>query len=189
MIDLAAGFVAVTEALDQADVQYVVVGSMAAARWGVARTTRDIDLVLVVDPQRAPWVLAALERVDAYVPVDAAQSALTHGGSFNVLHAVSGSKVDLFVVAPEDEFERVRLERRVPAHVLGVVSWVATAEDVILAKLRWRLESRSEVQWRDCVEIAAVNDLDRDHLWRWAGPLGVADDLADLLGDEPPSHG
>ena len=189
MIDLAAGFVAVTEALDQAGVRYVVVGSMAAARWGVARTTRDIDLVLVVNSQLTDAVLDALDRDDIYLPADAARTALTHGGSFNVLHASSGSKVDLFVVAPDDEFERVRLDRRVPADVVGVASWVATAEDVILAKLRWRLESRSEVQWRDCVEIAAVNDLDRDHLWRWAGPLGVADDLADLLGDEPPSHG
>ena len=124
MIDLAAGFVAVTEALDQADVRYVVVGSMAAARWGVARTTRDIDLVLVVNPQRC---------------IPGPGRAGTNRG--------------------------------------------------LCARRRWRLESRSEVQWRDCVEIAAVNDLDRQYLWRWAGVLGVADDLADLLGEQPPADG
>jgi hypothetical protein len=53
VIDLAAGFVAVTAALEQVGVRYVVVGSMAAARWGVARTTRGIDLVLVVDDDLA----------------------------------------------------------------------------------------------------------------------------------------
>ena len=187
MIDLAAGFVAVTEALDRAGVRYVVVGSMAAARWGVARTTRDIDLVLVVDAEATEPVLAALDRVDVYVPVDAARSALSLGGSFNVLHAASGSKVDLFVVSPDDEFERTRLDRRVPADVVGVASWVATAEDVILAKLRWRLESRSEVQWRDCVEIAVVNDLDREYLWSWAPRLGVDTDLAELLENAEPA--
>lgn len=187
MIDLAAGFVAVTRALDEAGVDHVVVGSMAAARWGVARTTRDIDLVLVVNSDRIDAVLAALDRDDIYFPHDVAAAALAHGGSFNVLHAASGGKVDVFVVGADDEFERARLDRRVRADVVGVVSWVATAEDVILAKLRWRLESRSEMQWRDCVEIAAVNDLDRRYLWRWAPQLGVVDDLADLLGEPPPS--
>ena len=185
MIDLAACFVVVTRALDEAGVRYVVVGPMAAARWGVARTTRDIDLVLVLNSDLADAVLTALDRDGIYLPRDEAAAALEHGGSFNVLHAASGGKVDVFVVGAGDEFERARLDRRVRADVIGVVSWVATAEDVILAKLRWRLESRSEMQWRDCVEIAAVNDLDREYLWRWAPQLGVVDDLADLLGEAP----
>jgi hypothetical protein len=95
----------------------------------------------------------------------------------------SGGKVDIFVVVPEDGFERSRLDRRVPANVLGVDSWISTAEDVVLAKLRWRLESRSEMQWRDCVEIVAVHELDRAYLSVWAPRLGVVDDLAELLGD------
>ena len=186
MIDLAAGFVVVTQALDTSGVPYVVVGSMAAARWGVARTTRDIDLVLVLDSDLAGTVLTALDRADVYLPHEAAAAALERGGSFNVLHTASGSKIDVSVVGADDEFELARLDRRVRADVVGVVSWVATAEDVILAKLRSRLESRSEMQWRDCVEIAAVNDLDRGYLWRWAPRLGVVDDLADLLGEPPP---
>jgi hypothetical protein len=185
VIDLLAGFVVVTAALDRAGVRYVVVGSMAAAHWGVARTTRDIDLAVMLDPRVADDVVAALQRDDVYVPVDDARRALVHGGSFNVLHMSSGGKIDLFVVAPEDEFERARLDRRVAAQVLGVDSWISTAEDVVLAKLRWRLESRSEVQWRDCVEIAAVHELDRAYLSTWAPRLGVVDDLAELLGDSP----
>lgn len=186
MIDLVAGFAVVTAALDRAGVRYVVVGSMAAARWGVARTTRDIDLVLVLDPAVASDVLELLDRDDVYVPIDGACEALTHGGSFNVLHTTSGGKIDVFVVTPDDAFERSRLDRRVPADVLGLASWVATAEDVVLAKLKWRLESRSEVQWRDCVEIAAVHELDHPYLWRWAPVLDVVDDLAELLGGRRP---
>ncbi len=67
------------------------------------------------------------------------------------------------------------------ATFLGVAAWVATPEDVILAKLRWRLESRSEVQWRDCVEIASVQRLDENYLRRWAHLLHVEPDLDDLL--------
>jgi hypothetical protein len=79
---------------------------------------------------------------------------------------------------------------RIQAAVLGIPAWIATPEDIILAKLRWRVDSRSEVQWRDCVEIAATAVLDEEYLLRWGDDLGVAADLAELLalsGGETPS--
>lgn len=79
-----------------------------------------------------------------------------------------------------DPFDRSRLQRRVRIQDVGFAMWVSTAEDVVLAKLRWRLASRSEVQWRDCVEIAASNALDWAYLRQRARLLGVEEDLAEL---------
>lgn len=90
-------------------------------------------------------------------------------------------KVDLFVMGPDDEFTDSRLARRLRADVLAVPCWVASAEDIVLAELRWRQSSRSEVQWRDCVEMCAADDLDTEYLRHWAHRLGVTDDLEDLL--------
>jgi hypothetical protein len=180
VIDLAAALRAVVSALEAVEMDYVVVGSTAAAAWGSARTTRDLDLVVMVG-SHADELLERLSDPDLYVPVDLARGALDGSGSFNVLHLTSGGKVDVFVADPADAFTRSRLSRRVRADVLGVPAWVATPEDVVLAKLRWRLDSRSEVQWRDCVEIAATNELDVDYLESWAGRLGVEADLSDLL--------
>ena len=39
----------------------------------------------------------------------------------------------------------------------------------------------SEVQWRDCVEIAATRPLELEYMRMWVDRLGVADDLEDLL--------
>ena len=176
-MSLAEAFRRVVQALDAAHVDYVVVGSTASAAWGVVRSTRDVDVVLVLPPGGAAAVLHELIADDLYVPVAEAAGALERGGSFNVLHPDSGGKVDVFVCLPDDEFERRRLARRVPLEVLGMPTFVATAEDVVLSKLRWRKDTRSEVQWRDCVEIAASQPLDRGYLREWAQKLGVADDL------------
>ncbi|MCY3584441.1 MAG: hypothetical protein F4Y76_00480 [Acidimicrobiales bacterium] len=92
--------------------------------------------------------------------------------------------VDVFAVLSEDAFTQSRIARRVRAEVLGISTWIATPEDVVLAKLRWRLESRSETQWRDCVEIAAINDLDVSYMHRWASALGIRDDLTELLAEQ-----
>ena len=142
VIDLAAGFLAVTQALEVAGVRYVVVGSMAAARWGVARTTRDIDLVLVVNSDLADAVLTALDRDDIYFPRPAAAAARSSTVARSTCCTrPAGARSMSSWSAPTMNSELFRLDRRVRADVVGVVSWVATAEDVILAKLRWRLES------------------------------------------------
>lgn len=126
-------------------------------------------------------VLDSLRFTEVYVPEVAASDAVAHGGSFKVLDPANGGKVDLFMTDAGDAFTESRIGRRIRAEVFGVECWVATAEDVVLAKLRWRLESRSEVQWRDCTEIAASNDLDLDYLRMWGAEIGVTGDLEALL--------
>lgn len=84
-------------------------------------------------------------------------------------------------LSPDDKFESIRLDRRVQLNILGVLTWVATPEDVVLSKLRWRLESRSETQWRDCIEIAASQNLDTDYMRLWAHQIGITSDLEELL--------
>lgn len=184
MIDLAIAFRSVVEALEAIGARYVVVGSTAAAVWGVARATRDVDLVTVVSSDEVERLLTRLDHDELYVPDEDAYQAARLGGSFNVLHPRSGGKVDVFVSPATDAFTRSRLERRVAAEVLGVQTWIASPEDVVLAKLRWRLESRSEVQWRDCAGIAATQTLDVAYLRFWAPQLGVSADLAELLAQQ-----
>ena len=162
---------------------YIVVGSTAAAAWGVARMTRDVDVVVLLAPESGEALLQALRAGEVYFPESDARQAVESGGSFNILHPQSGGKVDVFAIPASDPFTRSRIARRVRAEILGVEAWIATPEDVVLAKLRWRLESRSETQWRDCVEIAAINDLDISYMRRWAAELGVQEDLAELLND------
>ena len=181
MIELARILRIVVHALERIQVGYVVVGSTAAAAWGVARATRDIDIVVMVSADQLEIVLGALLEAELYVPVDRAHEAAEVGGSFNVLDPDHGGKIDLFVTGPDDAFTSSRLARRIRADVFDVPCWVASAEDVVLAKLRWRLDSRSEVQWRDCVEIASTNELDAAYLRHWAQSLGVTEDLQDLL--------
>jgi hypothetical protein len=69
---------------------------------------------------------------------------------------------------------------------------VATAEDILLAKLQWyRMGGGvSERQWSDIAGILAVApDLDAAYLRTWAARLGVEDLLdkavAELQRDQP----
>ncbi|MEZ5381872.1 MAG: hypothetical protein R2754_08770 [Microthrixaceae bacterium] len=179
-MDLTAALRPVVAALEASGTPYAIVGSTAAAAWGVVRPTRDVDLVALLSPgEMMDSFLDHLAGSDLYVPFAEARRAAQEGGSFNIIHAGSGGKVDVFV--GRDDFARERLSRRVGDEVLGITTWVATPEDVILAKLQCRLASRSEVQWRDCVEIAATQDLDLPYMRSWANRLGIDDDLQELV--------
>ena len=181
LIDLTFAFRRVVEALEKITARYVVVGSTAASAWGVARSTRDIDVVAVITRETVDTFLRALGNNEIYVPVDEAKAATIKGGSFNVLHTTTGGKVVVFVCQTSDAFESSRLDRRVKLKVLGIDTWVSTPEDVVLSKLLWRVQTRSEVQWRDCVEVAATQKLDVKYLRIWATELGLSADLEELL--------
>ena len=181
LIDLTFAFRRVVQALEKISARYVVVGSTAASAWGVARSTRDIDVVAVITHETVDSFLSALGNNEIYVPVDEAKAAAESGGSFNVLHTTTGGKVDVFVCLPSDAFEASRLDRRVKLNVLGIDTWVATPEDVVLSKLLWRVQTRSEVQWRDCVEVTATQNLDVKYLRIWATELGISADVEELL--------
>ena len=181
LIDLTFAFRRVVDALEQISARYVVVGSTAASAWGVARSTRDIDVVAVITQETVDVFLGALGNNEIYVPVDDAKAAASSGGSFNILHTKTGGKVDIFVCLTSDPFESSRLDRRVKLKILGIDTWVATAEDVVLSKLLWRARTRSEVQWRDCIEIVATQKLDMSYMRLWATHLGISTDFKELL--------
>jgi hypothetical protein len=68
VIDLARILRTVVATLERAEVGYVVVGSTAAAAWGVARTTRDIDMVVVLDAQQLDAVVETFQAAASTCP-------------------------------------------------------------------------------------------------------------------------
>lgn len=166
-------------ALERAGASWAIGGSVASSVHGIPRTTHDLDVVVAMAPSAA----AVLEREaeDFVVDAVALRSQLLQGRAYNVFHARTMTKIDLFpAVGP---FERNQLDRA--SLVAGVR--VVSAEDALLAKLRWYRAGGevSDRQWRDVAGLVAVqaDRLDRAHLDRWALELGVADLLAKALTD------
>ena len=169
----------IVAALDAADVPYMLVGWFASTWHGAPRTTQDIDLVIAPTGGALDAFLASLEGDDLYVS-PSARDALTVRDRFNVIDPSSGWKVDL-VIRKERPFSREELSRRVPARILDVETFTASAEDTVLSKLEWSVAAGgSDRQLSDAARVLAVGGdrLDRDYLDHWAAELGVSDQLA-----------
>ncbi|MHB9034610.1 MAG: hypothetical protein ACYC6L_16375 [Anaerolineae bacterium] len=175
-------------AFEQLDVKYCLVGSWASAVFGYRRVTNDVDLVADLKLSQVPVFASALEQ-DFYLDQGAIREAILKHSSFNLIHLATALKVDVFTIAP-DLFARQQMARRVKRRVLPDSEqelYFSSAEDVILAKLRWyRMGGEvSERQWLDVLGVLKVQQpqLDLAYLREWAARLGLHDLLARALQD------
>lgn len=153
----------------------MITGSLAGAFHGEPRATRDLDVVIDPDLDGLERLLAELQRGGYYVDRAAAQEAFRGRSQFNAI-GPDATKVDL-IVRKDRPFSVEEFGRRRRVDLLGSSAYIATAEDVILAKLEWAADSDSERQIRDVEGIlaASADTLDRRYLERWVGVLGVAE--------------
>jgi hypothetical protein len=172
----------VVDVFEELAIRYVIGGSYASSAHGLARATMDIDILAAILPKQAEAFAAKLEA-EFYADAQMIRRAAMTRRSFNVIHVETSFKVDVFVAKP-GSFDDQQLQRR----QLEVVdedqrrtAYISTAEDIILAKLRWyRLTNEtSEEQWNDVRGVVEVQGekLDKGYLREWAQSLGILDIL------------
>jgi hypothetical protein len=166
----------VSERLATAGIQYMLTGSYAMAFYATPRMTRDIDLVVELRQADVANVTQTFSD-EFYVDADDVRAAIVSQRMFNLMHLASGIKVDL-IICKQVEFRQVEFSRRRQVTMAGVRTWIVTAEDLILSKLIWARDSRSELQLRD-VRSLLREEIDRSYVESWAQKLGVAELLSE----------
>lgn len=164
----------VTGRLTRAGIPYMVTGSMALNYYATPRMTRDIDIVVEVAEREADRVVETFQD-EFYVDRETVANAIRARSMFNLIHRLLVVKVDL-VVRKDSEYRRGEFARRRLVTVEGCEFFIVASEDLILSKLEWAKDSRSEIQLADARSLLrAVEGLDGNYLQRWAGELGLLD--------------
>ncbi|MDL1893974.1 hypothetical protein FBQ87_13985 [Sphingobacteriales bacterium CHB3] len=171
----------VTNRLDQLEIPYMVVGSIASSFHGMLRTTYDADIVIDPDKNSLQLLIRTLEN-DFYADEAMALEALDKGHMFNVIHSDTGHKIDLIIRKPR-VYDRMSLSRRSRATYHEKPVWFSSPEDTILAKLEWTKENPSERQMEDALNIIKHqrDSLNFAYLHQWAKELDVDELLRKLL--------
>jgi hypothetical protein len=185
--ELANALSLLASALERMGIPYLIGGSVASSARGIARATRDIDIVARVGAQQADQLSRALGP-EWYADADQMRQAILAGRAFNIIYIPKSQKIDIFPAA--GEFQNVQLQRasKVPLSFLGIEAEypVASAEDILLAKLQWYRAGGevSDRQWNDITGLLAVNqDLNFEYVNDWAARLRVEDLLVKALAD------
>jgi hypothetical protein len=154
----------------------MLTGSFASSYHGTPRSTQDIDIVIAPSLDQIRAFVKLLPESEYYVDEAAAVDAHERGGQFNVIDFATGWKVDL-IVRKARPFSRAEFDRRNFVDFQGLKLAIATAEDVVIAKLEWARLGQSQRQLDDAAGILKVRAglLDLDYMRGWIQDLGLED--------------
>ena len=167
--------------LDGAGIAYMLTGSLAMSFYARPRMTRDIDLVIALEDADSLRLIEAL-GADYHADVGAIASAIKGARPWNIIHLPSVVKIDL-IPRKDTPYRRAEFERRRRVDLAGVPLWIVSVEDLILSKLEWSRQSRSEQQCRD-VKLLLASPLDRAYLEQWGTRLSLTSWLSEIEGSE-----
>lgn len=182
--DIASALRALAAAFESSGTRYFIGGSLASSMQGEFRATNDIDVICNLIPNTFDTFVAALGD-DFLVDQVALRGAVELGRTFNIIHEPSFMKIDLFFA--RSDFQLLELERAILVNLPGfdLSLYVATPEDIILAKLSWYKKGgeTSERQWADIRGVMRTQgaQLDDSYLAKWAEKLNVSELLNRLL--------
>jgi hypothetical protein len=177
--------------LEEGGIPYMLTGSFASAYHGRPRATQDIDFVIAPSADQLRALIHTLPPTEYYVDEAAALEAHRQETQFNVIDLATGWKID-FICRKSRPFSRTEFDRRVRADLEGLTMYVATAEDVLLAKLEWAKLGGSQRQIDDVAGLLEVrgSELDLAYIQRWVATLGLtAEWTAAQRGARPTQEG
>ena len=178
---------AIGSAFETLGVRWYIGGSVASSARGLARASLDVDIVADLRPGHEVAIAACL-RASYYVSEEAIRDAIRDRGSFNAIHLATGLKIDVFLPSGR-AFDRQALDRAVPEYLgpdgTSARYPVATAEDIVVAKLEWyqRGGRVSQRQWSDVLGVLRTSgsSIDLGYLETSAASLGLSDLLRQAL--------
>lgn len=169
----------VSQRLESGGVAFMLTGSMAMNFYAQPRMTRDIDLVVKVASDQTD-LLVSLFEADYYVDRLAIVKAIAQHSVFNLIHNETIIKFDC-IVLKDQQYRQEEFARRQRITIADFQTWIVTREDLILSKLYWARNSKSELQLRDVRNLLS-SDCDLPYLLSRAETLGVKPLLEEIIG-------
>jgi hypothetical protein len=167
----------VLTSLNEAQAGYMIVGSLATNFYCVPRSTQDADIVVharlisVARKVRDRVPSLSLDPQIQLESITATQKAVLHEDE-------NDFDIELFGLS-SDEHDQERFARRLQVELLGIQAWVATAEDMIITKIRWCQHVGREKDVADARNLIAVQNanLDWPYIEQWCERHGTLEIL------------
>ena len=156
--------------LDNAGIEYMLVGGLAVGIWGEPRATVVIDFMVSFNKNDFAVLSRKISDSDAFIFI---HDKPMNFERVSLLRATLKSNVDLSVdfLFADDEFKKDALSRRQTVNLADFTVNIPTPEDLILLKIL----SNREHDLLDAKKVFEMQkqQLDMEYLQRWAKSLQV----------------
>lgn len=177
----------VIEACNAQGIPHMLTGALAFNLYGIPRSTKDVDIVVEVDrPESINQLISRLEPEIEFR--DQVQFDTITWGSRHIGRAAGDTAlvVELFELF-DDPFVKKQFARRYKkvAPDLGIETWLPTAEDLIVQKIRWG-RSKDLDDARDVLAVQGPETLDMAYIQNWCDTHGTRERLETIVASLPP---
>ena len=183
------GFVLlVLEALDNANIEYMIGGAVAAWAWGEPRSTLDLDLVVNIPLEVIGRLSNELKKRDMLVPEEIILDNILEDRAdlpINAIHMHSGYKADLYPMRVGDKLRTAAFSRRQKVDLGGSLGevYLHSPEDLIIYKLWFYSISQQTKHIRDITSIVKTlgDGLDFNYIDKWVTDMGIHNIWKELI--------
>ncbi len=177
---------AAIDALEASGVPYMLVGAFSSNYYGIPRSTKDADFVLefgTVSVQSIVQRLGSGFKLDPQVRFETATGTTRH-----IINVVGSPFIVEFFQLSADAHDQERFRRRCRVTLHDRPTYIPTAEDVIVTKLRWAVQGRRPKDSEDVRDVVAVQKdaLDWNYIYRWCDQHGTREKLDEIRRSIPP---
>ncbi|MEL6254771.1 MAG: nucleotidyl transferase AbiEii/AbiGii toxin family protein [Bacteroidota bacterium] len=158
----------VSSILEKQAIPYMLSGSVALGLYTVARTTRDIDIVVELNKEDVDKFIEGFEEF--FVDEIGIAEEVRRRGMFNLIDKKTAFKID-FIIRSNSEYGQLEFSRRRFLSMGDIEFWVVSLEDLIIAKLRWIQDYQSDRQINDIKSLLLNPSIDWDYLTHWIQKL------------------
>jgi hypothetical protein len=159
-------------ALVDIGIPHMLTGSLASNAYGLPRMSKDADVVVAL---QADQITELAKRVAPKLLLDEQMSfeTTTLTSRWRLLDTRGGFEIELFQLS-DDPFDQERFKRRVATVFLGIATFLPTAEDVVVQKLRWAVRADRPKDVDDALNVirARKESLDWMYISRWCANHG-----------------
>jgi len=160
----------VTQRLNEAGINYMVSGSIAANYYTIPRMTRDIDIVIELQHSDIDKFVCLFQK-DFYVDRQMVEREVLRQGMFNLIQNQYVLKID-FIIKKASAYQQAAFAHKKHVIIEESTMWFISPEDLIISKLLWAKDSLSETQLKDIRNLMkTVDNLDLKYIDSWVGKL------------------
>lgn len=177
--------VQIIDALDAAQIPYMLVGAFSVSAYGIARSTKDADFVVQIDSDSLRHFCTNLGDRFQLDPQMSFES-VTGTPRYRLQATDDPFQVELFCVS-DDPHDQLRFTRRQKVRVWDRDVYHPTPEDVVITKLRWGSSLKRAKDIEDLRNVIAVrsSSLDWSYIERWCDEHGTRKLLDEIRASLP----
>ena len=170
----------IVKKFNELNIPYMLTGSLAMNYYAEPRMTRDIDFIVVLQ-KKMKDILINKFKDNYYISEDAFDEAMKYNSMFNIIHKESVIKADL-IIRKNSEYRENEFKRRKKVIINNNSLYIASKEDLIISKIFWSKESRSEMQKRDIINLLE-DSYDKEYLVKWLKKMVLLNFAKEFIGE------